>query len=295
MRNGFGQYNKLRLGLLDTSLATFGNVGLNPGTVVNSGVSFFGGTLQFGSARAAVNIGPPIAPPGVALPFSLEVMGISNMIGITNFIGATFHYGVTTKFGMAIKNALSLKNGVDLKQAIEITNGPDMDNAIIRAPIAKFGLAKIPLVFGRCTGNKGFDVPHPTVKGKRVRHICVEGPESAVYVRGVLGGGKNVIEIPDYWQGLVDMESITVQLTPIGTFQELFVQKMEWGKNIIVRNNAGGPIHCSYHITAARHINPDDHTEKLHVVYDGESPKDYPGDNDQYSIAGYHYDRKGGK
>ena len=43
-----------------------------------------------------------------------------------------------------------------------------MDNAIIRAPIAKFGLAKIPLVFGRCTGNKGFDVPHPTVKGKRV-------------------------------------------------------------------------------------------------------------------------------
>ena len=91
------------------------------------------------------------------------------------------------------------------------------------------------------------------------------------------------------------MESITVQLTPIGTFQELFVQKMEWGKNIIVRNNAGGPVHCSYHISAARHINPADHAEKLHVVYDGESPKDYPGDNDQYSIAGYHYDKKGGK
>ena len=48
---------------LDTSKATFSSLGFNPGTFVNSGVSFFGGTLNLGAARAAVNIGPPLAIP----------------------------------------------------------------------------------------------------------------------------------------------------------------------------------------------------------------------------------------
>ena len=31
------------------------------------------------------------------------------------------------------------------------------------------------------------------------------------------------------------------------------------------------------------------------VEYEGDSAEDYPGDNTQYSIAGYHYDTRGGK
>ena len=51
MREPFIQTNKLRLGVFDTSLATFGSI-LPTGTLVNSGISFFGMTPQAGAARA---------------------------------------------------------------------------------------------------------------------------------------------------------------------------------------------------------------------------------------------------
>ena len=34
---------------------------------------------------------------------------------------------------------------------------------------------------------------------------------------------NNVIELPDYWEKLADEKSISVQLTPIGSYQELFI------------------------------------------------------------------------
>ena len=33
--------------------------------------------------------------------------------------------------------------------------------------------------------------------------------------------------------------------------------------------------------------------DSLIVEYEGTTPADYPGDNTQYSVAGYHYDTKG--
>ena len=33
-------------------------------------------------------------------------------------------------------------------------------------------------------GWKGFDIVHPSKKGHRLRHICLEGPEGGVYIRG---------------------------------------------------------------------------------------------------------------
>jgi hypothetical protein len=35
--------------------------------------------------------------------------------------------------------------------------------------------------------------------------------------------------------------------------------------------------------------------EKLIVEYEGETPINYPGDNSEYSVSGYHYDVKEGK
>jgi len=134
--------------------------------------------------------------------------------------------------------------------------------------------------------NKGFDIPHPNKEGYRLRHICVEGPEDGpIYFRGKLEG-KNIIEIPDYWNGLVDFETLTVNLTPIGSYQELFVESVQWNKNIVIKNREGGPINCYYQVWAARKYD-----DKLQVEYLGETPKDYPGDNSRFSIAGYDYDR----
>ena len=132
---------------------------------------------------------------------------------------------------------------------------------------------------------KGFDIPHPNKEGHRLRHICVEGPESGpIYIRGKLKGTS--ITVPDYWDGLIDKDSISVNLTPIGSYQELYVDTINWGKKIQIKNREGGPIECYYQVWANRL------GENLYVEYEGESPANYPGDSSQYSIAGYNYDRR---
>jgi len=146
-------------------------------------------------------------------------------------------------------------------------------------------------VTGTASGNKAFDIPHVTQKGKRIRHIIAEGPEAGIYVRGKIKD-TNIIELPEYWDGLIDPETITVTLTQIGYSQDLIVDKIEWGKNIIIRSGVGANIHCYYEVWAARWLNPMNHDEKLIVVYDGETPDDYPGDNRQFLIGGWDYDRR---
>jgi hypothetical protein len=128
------------------------------------------------------------------------------------------------------------------------------------------------------TTRKPFDIPHPTKKGYRLRHVCLEGPESGVYYRGRLTG-KNVIELPEYWRGLVDAETITVTLTQIKTSQDLIIDGIEWGTRVKVRSGNGTDIDCFYLVHAERKDG-----EKLIVEYEGQTPDDYPGDNSIYSI-----------
>tara|TARA_X000000950_G_C13882840_1_gene647575 strand:- start:1089 stop:1718 length:630 start_codon:yes stop_codon:yes gene_type:complete len=128
------------------------------------------------------------------------------------------------------------------------------------------------------TSRKPFDIPHPTKDEYRLRHVCLEGPESGVYYRGRLTGG-NIIELPEYWRGLVDPESITVTLTQIGSSQDLIVDAIEWGRRIKIKSGNGTGIDCFYLVHAERADG-----EKLIVEYEGQSSDDYPGDNSIYSI-----------
>ena len=135
-------------------------------------------------------------------------------------------------------------------------------------------------VTGVASGNKvSFDITHPRKPGKRIRHIVAEGPEPGIYVRGKLKD-SNKIELPEYWEGLIDPDSITVTLTQIGYSQDLIIDSIDWGKVIKVRSGVGANINCFYEVWAARWLDRDNHDEKLHVVYDGESYDDYPGNND---------------
>jgi hypothetical protein len=131
--------------------------------------------------------------------------------------------------------------------------------------------------YGNSVGSvKAFDISHPTKENHRLRYICLEGPQAEVYCRGKLKD-TTVIELPDYWKNLVDMETVGVSLTPIGSYQELFVEKIEWGTRIIVKNNASGPINCSYIVYGERKDIQKNITE-----YEGTSPKDYPGEVTPY-------------
>jgi hypothetical protein len=72
---------------------------------------------------------------------------------------------------------------------------------------------------------KSFVIPHPIRPGWKLRYGSLEGPENGVYVRGA--SQSEVIDLPDYWEPLVDPASITVQLTPIGKWQSLYVESIE--------------------------------------------------------------------
>lgn len=125
---------------------------------------------------------------------------------------------------------------------------------------------------------KPFDILHPTKEGYRLRYVCLEGPDAEVYLRGKLVN-NNIIELPEYWRNLVDAETIGVTLTPIGYYQELFVEKIEWGNRIIVKNNAGAAVNCTYVVYGERKD-----TSKNIPEYPGLTPMDYPGDNNEYNL-----------
>ena len=277
---------------LDTSIATVSNLGLVPGTLVNSGVSFFGGTLQLGVARAAVNIGPPVSIPGITLPFSLWVDGVSVFVGVTFFGGARFSFAFVQNNGFHQNNGATQANGADMTNGVKVDNAAQLKNALsISNAGKKSTITDSPIHTGFSVKNKPFDIEHPNKKDWRLRHVCVEGPESAVYIRGRLTG-SNVIQLPEYWDGLVDLDTVTVSLTQIGYSQDLIVEGVKWGKQVHIKSGNGTTVDCYYSIWANRIGAP------LHVEYEGKTPADYPGDNNDFSFSlppGYHYDDKGGK
>lgn len=118
--------------------------------------------------------------------------------------------------------------------------------------------------------SKTFDISHPTKENKRLVYASLEGPENGVYIRGRLTG-NNVIELPDYWRGLVDPESITVSLTQIGSSQDLMVDKIEWGSKVVVRSGNASNIDCYYIVNATRKD-----IEPLQVEQDVVEGKVYP-------------------
>ena len=119
---------------------------------------------------------------------------------------------------------------------------------------------------------KPFDLVHPTKEGYRLRYACIEGPEVGVYCRGRVKNDTEIV-LPEYWRNLVHVDSISVQLQPIGAHQDIIVKRWDEEK-IYLQAKAGFPINCFYHVYAERKdINP------LIVEYKGDSWEDYPDPN----------------
>ena len=296
---------KCQIGSFDASKLTISQFAAN-GLLTNPGVSIFGESLQFGVIRAGVTIGLPMATPGLTLPRSLEVAGWAEFYGKLDTYAVHTAYGLKTSFAPNIKNSYTAKNKSDINNSLSVRNKTSIFNGLSKfngKVIAELITAQ-KVVSGTFVGNVGtafgvpagckpapFDMPHWKTKGKRIRHICTEGPEAGIYIRGRLKD-SNVIELPEYWDGLVDYDSISVQLQPIGD-RHYHINVIEIDKEkVVVKEADDKPFECFYHIWVARWINPTDHNEKLHVVYDGESPDDYPGNNANYLIGGWDYDRR---
>jgi hypothetical protein len=122
-------------------------------------------------------------------------------------------------------------------------------NMEISGSLQGLGTAKL-IDFDEVNANvKNFDIEHPS-KGNpwRLQYTSLEGPEAGVYLRGETT--EKVIELPDYWMELVYQDSITVQLTPIGSPCIHYVEKIEDNKVYI--NCQDGKPNCYYLIQAKR-------------------------------------------
>lgn len=225
-----------------------------------------------------VMLGDIAGPVGINI--NSLVISISNQTSIiisspnTNGFGILTWTGAKTLTGAEVIVAAKAAVGKEARSGVKVDNGSRFINGSL--DVASYVVAA--KYFGdisACSGKKDFDIPHPTKDGWRLRHVCIEGPTADVYVRGKLVN-SNVIHLPEYWRGLVDPETITINITPIGTYQELFVEKIEWGSKITIKNNAGSSINCHYMISGER-ID----VEKNIPEYEG-TYEDYPGDNSEY-------------
>jgi hypothetical protein len=89
-------------------------------------------------------------------------------------------------------------------------------------------------------GAKRFCVPHPTEPGIHIAYASLEGPEAGTYVRGTarLVNGEALIELPDHFAMVTHPGGLTVSLTAVGQWLELYV--VEKSTSRIVVREAGG-------------------------------------------------------
>ena len=174
------------------------------------------------------------------------------------------------------KNAIKAKGDFVLEGDIEQSGNDDLTGTLVAGGEVKSNGGS------HILSNKKdlpFDMPHPNKEGWRLRHVCIEGPEIAVYTRGRVCNGNNVIDLPSYWRGLIDYETITVQLTPLGSHQNVIVKRISpIEEKVYLQSQGGMPVDCFYHIIAKR-LDDD-----LVVEYEGDSHEDYPGGNEGYSF-----------
>ena len=122
---------------------------------------------------------------------------------------------------------------------------------------------------------KLFDMEHPSTPGMRLAHACIEGPEVSVFYRGRCRNSKEII-FPSYWKDLVHINSISVQLQPVGAHQDIIIKRWD-DEKVYLQSKGGMPIDCFYHIYAERKD-----CGPLVVEYTGETYEDRPEADHDY-------------
>lgn len=229
------------------------------GSMFAEGPVVFGSPLEFATAYATVMIGP---------------LTNSDEDSVPPVIPGALCTGVHNPYSLCVSGNAAVFDNLDVN--LNIAAGQDI--------IAQ-GEVKSRCGTHILSAKKNFDIPHPTKEGWRLRHTCPEGPSNDVYYRGRVINRKEIV-LPSYWEKLVDPTTITVNLTPVGAHQNVIVKRISDNK-VYLQSQGNMPIDCYYHIYGTRADG-----ERLIPEYEGESPADYPGDNSQYSISGYHYDIK---
>jgi hypothetical protein len=224
------------------------------GTVINDSLTSYTGTAGFGiyiygaQAESGYIAGYYTATSGSALPSTTNNIytGGSLFVATTATVAGstvTTYSNLMQQFGGTTNNSLTIAAGINSTSTVTgsliITSGG-------------IGVGGNVYIGGTLYATaKSFLIDHPTKPGQKLQYGSLEGPENGVYVRGRCNSG--VIELPDYWTELVDADSITVDITPIGTHQKLYVDRIEDNKVYIGNENImNKKVNCFYTVWAER-------------------------------------------
>ena len=147
----------------------------------------------------------------------------TTVIGTSSTVSGTIYGNINFPIGIRVNTGSSTQKGIVVQGAASQTaNLTEWQNN-----------TGTNLAYMDASGNfyavsKSFYIDHPTKPGKKLRHVCVEAPSADVYFRGK--SNSNMIDLPDYWSGLVGFDTITVMLTPVGKKQDLYFEKIENNK-----------------------------------------------------------------
>ncbi len=211
-------------------------------------------------------------------PLQTGKVGAFGSATATQMIGRTDT--ISTPLALNTRGNVTIEGDGGTSNGLWVTGGSSVDALYVKGDVFVTGAVdcgnkgKLATRFAAADASpKPFDLVHPTKgKGWRLRYACIEGPEVGVYCRGRVRNEK-IIKLPDYWKDLVDVESISVQLQPIGAHQDIIIKRWDEG-TVYLQGQGGLPINCFYHVYAARKdVNP------LHVEYEGDSWQDYPDPN----------------
>lgn len=103
------------------------------------------------------------------------------------------------------------------------------------------------------TGTKSFVQAHPADPRKEIVYVSLEGPEAGTYIRGTaqLINGEAVINLPEHFSLVTNDDGLTVQLTPLGEWLQLYVTQKST-KQLIVREASGKSGQFDYLVQGIR-------------------------------------------
>jgi hypothetical protein len=240
-------------------ITSAGNVGIGTTTpdanlTVNGAASFAAGTALLPSIARSSDLNTgfwfPAADTIAASTAGSERLRITSTGNVG--IGTSSPAAKLSVDGSAIFN----ESGADVDFRVE--GDTDANLLFVDASTDRIGVGtgtpgfKLEVNGSFAATTKSFIINHPTKPGKKLRYGSLEGPENGVYIRGRLRNNDTII-LPEYWTKLVDHDSITVNLTPIGSCQKLFVESVAIDKVTIKNENMfSKTIDCYYTIFAER-------------------------------------------
>lgn len=244
-----------------------------PGLVTMPGPMYCGTVPALGLDRAALSVGTKIPIPGIcgleitAAPTALISNGINFLNGNTTITGTSLTVGADASAGVTAVAGAQAEAGAKANGSTQSTAGTNFAS-VFKSFLGSFSTVSAPF--------KTFDIKHTYKEGYRLVHASLEGPEMGVYRRGRTS--SKCIQLPEYWRGLVDYSSVTVQLTPIGkACSSLHFKCIDEENNCIHIGHSAQSLEYFYIIHGERCD-----IGKLVVEYEGENVEDFKKSKHKY-------------